>query len=83
MGIVTINVSFQDSLLAEIDNEAKRESRSRSELLREATRLYMRRQKQWEDVFTLGEQQSTYLGLTEDDVSREIAHVRKNSKRKS
>ena len=35
---VTVNISFQDTLLGEIDTEAKRESRSRSELLREAAR---------------------------------------------
>ena len=39
MGNVTVNISFQDSLLADIDAEAKWESRSRSELLREAARL--------------------------------------------
>ena len=37
---LTVNISFQDRLLAEIDAEAKRESRTRSELLREAARLY-------------------------------------------
>ena len=41
---VTVNLSFQDTLLKEIDAEAKRESRSRSELLREASRLYIQRQ---------------------------------------
>ena len=52
---VTVNISFQESLLAEIDAEAERESRSRSELLREAARVYVRRQKQWDDVFALGD----------------------------
>lgn len=77
MSNVTVNISFQDSLLAEIDAEAERESRSRSELLREAARLYVRRQKQWGDLFALGDRQAAGAGLTAADVRREIRAVRK------
>ncbi len=79
---LTVDISFQDKLLAEIDAEAKRESRSRSELLREAARLYVRRQKQWERVFVLGDELSKCGNLTERDVAREIQNVRRR-KRKS
>ena len=41
MSTITVNISFQDRLLADIDRIAHRESRSRSELLREAARLYI------------------------------------------
>lgn len=82
MGNLTVNISFQDRLLAEIDAEAKRESRTRSELLREAARLYVRRQKQWERLFALGDELSKRLSLTEKDVAREIQNVRR-PKRKS
>jgi hypothetical protein len=74
---VTVNISFQDALLAEIDAEAKRESRTRSELLREAARLYVRRQRQWERVFALGDKLSKQRGLTETDITREIRNVRR------
>ena len=74
---VTVNISFQDALLAEIDAEAKRESRTRSELLREAARLYVRRQRQWESVFALGDKLSKQRGLTETDVARETRNVRR------
>ena len=73
---VTVNISFQDALLAEIDAEAKRESRTRSELLREAARLYVRRQKQWERVFALGDELTKQRSLTDADVAREIRNVR-------
>ncbi len=79
---LTVNISFQDKLLAEIDAGAKRESRSRSELLREAARLYVRRQKQWERVFPVGDELSKRGNLTERDVAREIQNVRR-LKRKS
>lgn len=77
MSNVTVNISFQDQLLAEIDAEAARESRSRSELLREAARLYVRRQKQWSDLFALGDRQAARAGLTEADVRSETKAVRK------
>jgi CopG family transcriptional regulator/antitoxin EndoAI len=77
MSNVTVNISFQDSLLADIDAEATRESRSRSELLREAARLYIRRQRQWADVFALGDQQAARLGLTEALVQKEIRAARR------
>ncbi len=77
MSTITVNISFQDTLLAEIDETAEHESRSRSELLREAARLYVRRQRQWQDLFTLGDLQSSSGTLTEHDVEREIQAVRK------
>jgi predicted transcriptional regulator len=76
MSNVTVNISFQDALLADIDAEAKRESRSRSELLREAARLYVQRQRHWADVSAWGDRQTRRLGLTEGDVGREIRAVR-------
>jgi CopG family transcriptional regulator/antitoxin EndoAI len=80
MGNITVNISFQDSLLADIDAEAKRESRSRSELLREAARLYVRRQRQWADVFALGDRQTARLGLTEAMVEKEVRAARRRKR---
>ena len=81
MGTITVNISFQESLLADIDAEAKRESRSRSELLREAARLYMRQRKQWDDIFALGDRQTRELGLTEADIEEAIQAVRREKAR--
>lgn len=77
MSNVTVNISFQDSLLAEIDAEASRESRSRSELLREAARSYIRRQRQWDAIFSLGDSVASSERLTEADVERAVRSVRK------
>lgn len=76
MSNVTVNISFQDTLLAEIDAEATRESRSRSELLREAARSYIRRQRQWDAVFMLGDAIAGRERLSEADVDRAIRNVR-------
>ncbi len=81
MGVLTVNISFKDDLLAAIDAEAKRESRTRSELLREAARLYVRRQRQWERVFALGDELSRRRHVTRKDVCREIQNVRRQKRK--
>ncbi len=76
MSTVTVNISFQDSLLNEIDKTARKEYRSRSELIREAARLYIQRQSQWNDLFQLGDMTVQKQHLTEHDVAAEIKAVR-------
>ena len=76
MPTVTVNISFRDSLLSEIDKTAKKEFRSRSELIREAARLYIERQNQWSDLFTLGDRSVQEQHLTKNDVVEEIGAVR-------
>jgi CopG family transcriptional regulator/antitoxin EndoAI len=82
MSITTVNISFQDSLLADIDKVAKLESRSRSELLREAARMYIDRKMRWGNVFAYGETQVLQRKLSEADVGSEIETYRKQKSRK-
>jgi CopG family transcriptional regulator / antitoxin EndoAI len=72
----TVNISFNDDLLSEIDRVAGQESRARSELIREAARMYISRKKQWERIFSFGIRQSKAAGLTEADVSGAIKQYR-------
>lgn len=81
MSTTTVNISFQDSLLADIDKVAKLESRSRSELLREAARMYIDRKKRWADIFTYGESQTSLRNVSEVDVASEIDSYRKEKSR--
>ena len=81
MGTVTVNISFQDRLLSNIDRIARRESRSRSELLREAARIYIERKERWNQIFTKTSMQSGEKALTEKDVLDEITLYR-SEKRK-
>jgi metal-responsive CopG/Arc/MetJ family transcriptional regulator len=74
----TVNISFQESLLADIDRLAKKERRSRSELLREAARLYIERRNRWNKIFVLGEAAARDKGLSEQDVATEIRAYRKS-----
>ncbi len=76
MAGTTVNISFNKELLAEIDRTAKQESRTRSELIREAARLYIGRKSRWEKLFTFGSRQTQRLGLREEDIAREIQKYR-------
>ena len=74
----TVNISFPRDLLKAMDRVAKQESRSRSELLREAARLYVERRRRWDKIFAFGSQQAKKLGLREEDVQTMIADYRRS-----
>ena len=76
MSTVTVNISFQDALLRDIDRVARGEARSRSELLREAAREYIQRRERWIGIFATGQTLARQKGLTPDDVDTEIEAFR-------
>jgi len=79
MNIKTVNISFRKDLLEKIDNVAKEEMRTRSELIREAARLYIERKDRWKKIFEFGRQQAERLGLKEQDVADEIRKLRQKN----
>ena len=82
MAVSTVNISFQDDLLVQIDQVAKNEARSRSELIREAARIYIERKKKWESIFSYGQSLAEKYNFTEDDVNEEIKKYRKEKNKK-
>ena len=82
MAVSTVNISFQDDLLVQIDQIAQKEARSRSELIREAARLYIERKKKWESIFSYGQSLAEKYKITEDDVNDEIRKYRKEKSKK-
>ena len=78
MSNVTVNISFEDSLLRDIDRVAGVEARSRSEFLREAARAYIQRKERWAGIFAMGQAIAKQRGLSPEDVSREIRAYRKS-----
>lgn len=76
MSVTTVNISFQKELLADIDRVAKKEARSRSELLREATRMYLERKKRWDHIFSFGQKQAVQQKLTPADLNKAMKAVR-------
>ena len=80
MAVSTVNISFQDDLLNQIDQIAQNEARSRSELIREAARIYIERKKKWESIFAYGESLAQKYKFTEEDINEEIKKYREEKK---
>jgi metal-responsive CopG/Arc/MetJ family transcriptional regulator len=83
MAVSTVNISFHTDLLRQIDTIAKNEARTRSELIREATRLYIERKRKWESIYAYGESIAAKNTFTEDDVMKEIKQYRKEKRNES
>jgi CopG family transcriptional regulator / antitoxin EndoAI len=72
----TVNISFRQDLLNQIDEVARTESRSRSELVREAARMYIERKRRLDAVIESIRETVRERGITEEDVAAEVAAVR-------
>jgi CopG family transcriptional regulator/antitoxin EndoAI len=78
----TVNISFNEDLLNQIDKVAAEESRSRSELIREAARSYIERKKKWNRIFASTSKAAASSNLQQKDIEKEITSYR-NRKRSS
>lgn len=83
MQTVTVNISFPRELLKSMDVLAKREARSRSELLRQAARVYLERRHRWDKMFTFWQAEARRAGLKPEDVEGMVAEARRAKARKS
>jgi metal-responsive CopG/Arc/MetJ family transcriptional regulator len=79
MPVSTVNISFQEDLLRQIDDIAKNEARTRSELIREAARMYIERKRKWQSIFAYGESISSKNNFTEEDITEAIKDYRKKN----
>ena len=77
MPISTVNISFKKDFLVQIDQIANNEARTRSELIREAVRIYIERKKVLEEIFKTGNKIGSTLDISEEDVVSEIKQYRK------
>lgn len=77
----TVNISFNPKLLKEIDRIAQEESRSRSELLREAARSYIERKRRWAHIFEAGTRIGRNKGITPEVIDQEIAAYRREKRK--
>ncbi|HLB31974.1 MAG TPA: ribbon-helix-helix protein, CopG family [Patescibacteria group bacterium] len=67
MAIKTVNISFPEQSLKEIDEFARREALSRSDVLRIGAKKYIRGLSAWQDLQKIGEKQAKKLGLDTED----------------
>lgn len=73
----TLNIALPKDLLTQVDLAAKKEYRNRSELIREALRVYLKDQQEWGKIFAYGRQQARKIGVKKSaDVDRIVADYR-------
>ena len=77
MKTTTVNISFPRRLLHQIDEVAGEESRSRSDLLREAARKYVEQKDRWIEILAFGRNQAKRRKLKPQDVEVAIRSYRK------
>ena len=73
-----LTFSIPPEMLKELEEVAKAESRTKSELLREALREYVRRRR-WRDLQRYGKARAKKRGITEADVERIIEEFRREA----
>jgi metal-responsive CopG/Arc/MetJ family transcriptional regulator len=78
----TVNISFNDELLQQIDQVARQESRSRSEFIREAARSYLERKQRWNQIFAFSESQVKRKNIKEEDITEEISDYRETHRKR-
>lgn len=83
MRTATVNISFRKDLLEQIDSVAKKQARSRSELIREAARAYIERTRSWESLIAQGNAFAKKAGLKAADLAKELREFRKTRGKKS
>jgi metal-responsive CopG/Arc/MetJ family transcriptional regulator len=72
-----VNISFSDDLLRKIDQVAREEARSRSELIREAARGDIDQKRRWKQIFDFSKTNATRKRIAEADIKTEIAAYRR------
>ena len=77
MNTQTINISLPAELLRSADRLAQKESRTRSEFIREALRAYVKDLSAWEEIFEYGRKQAKKLNIKPKDVPRLIDEYRR------
>ena len=80
----TLNISLPRELVKKIDHVAATEYKNRSELIREATRIYVDRLERWNNIFAQGAVISKKFGVkSEEDINRLIKEYRSEKRKTS
>lgn len=79
----TLNIALPKELVKKVDEKAKKEYKNRSELIREALRVYLEDWNEWEGIFKAGEKAMEEMGIKSekeiDKIVYEFRHRRKSS----
>ena len=78
MALGSINLTFDDDFIRQIDYFATNESLTRTDLIYNSVRMYINRKQKLQELFVYGEQIAKKNGFTEEDVMEEIKKYRNN-----
>lgn len=81
MNTLTLNIALPKELVKKVDVQAKKEYKNRSELMREALRLYLEEREDWEKIFAFSRKAMKKMGIKSEnevnDIVYEFRHGRK------
>ena len=78
MAVATINLSFEDDFVRQIDFIANNESITRTELIYNSVKMYINHKQKLQELFAYGESVAVKNNFTEEDVLDEIKKYRNN-----
>jgi metal-responsive CopG/Arc/MetJ family transcriptional regulator len=77
MSVAIVEIPFQTDLLQQIDNFVDNKKCSRADVILEATKMYISRKQNWQNIFSLGDRLALKNSLSETDVMNEIKAYRR------
>jgi len=78
MAVATINLSFDDDLVKQMDLIANNASITRTQLIYNSVKMYINDRQRLQELYAYGESAAKKNNLTEEDVFEEIKEYRKN-----
>ena len=81
MNTQTLNIALPRELVKKVDGRAKKEYKNRSELIREALRVYLTDKEDWYDLLKYGKKVGKKMGIkSEEDVNKIVVEFRHGKK---
>ena len=79
----TLNIALPKDLVKKVDERAKKEYKNRSELMREALRIYLTDRQEWEDLLEYGKKIGKKMGIKNEEDVNKIVYKFRHSKKTS
>ena len=76
MSVAIVKIPFQAELLQQIDRFVDEKVCSRTDIILEATKMYIARKQNWQSIFSHGDRLALENNLSEADVMNEIKAYR-------
>jgi predicted transcriptional regulator len=78
MSVATINLTFDDDFIKQIDQIADNESLTRADLIYNSIKMFVNRKQRLQELYKYGESIASKNNFTEEDIMDEIKKYRNN-----